>query len=399
MKSTPLRVTFVIQKLLDLSGGAERVFVETAQAMATRGIEVEILIYDNGSGHPTYETTDIVVKNLFPFKRAVSRGQRSDSTPMSIKKFPHGSIMGHVKWSLTHGLFIRALRRHLQAHRPDIVIGFLPPAITACVRAAAPLNIPVIGSVHNLPEQDFGNSVRWDQNPVYRRRAKKALADADAVTILLDEFRGWFPTQRQPYVHVIPNTVTRISALDDPPPSRHKTILAVGRLTDVKRFDLLVDAWALLHQDFPDWQVKIYGEGPNHNALKKQIERNALSSSISLCGTTPQLGPIYDRASIFCHPAAFEGFGLVVAEAMAHGLPVVAFRHCPGVNTLVQNGVSGQLVNGSTKALSDGLRCYLESPMLRQEAGQAALSILEKYTPETIMSQWETLLRGLSLKR
>ncbi|MCK0122131.1 glycosyltransferase [Loktanella sp. F6476L] len=399
MTSTPLRVCFVIQKLLGLSGGAERVFVETAQAMAARGIDVEILIYDNGAGRAMYETNSIVVKNLFPFRRPNLDTPRTNNTPSSIKKLPHGHIMGHVKWGLTHELFIRTLRRHLQRHPPDVVVGFLPPAITACVRAAAPLSIPVIASIHNLPEQDFGNSIRWDQNPIYRRRAKKALTDADAVTVLLEDFRDWFPAQQQPYIHVIPNAVARVSPQDDPRPTRQKTILAVGRLTDVKRFDLLVDAWTLLHTDFPDWQVKIYGEGPNHNALNSQISASKLGSSIQLCGTTPQLGPIYDQASIFCHPAAFEGFGLVVAEAMAHGLPVVGFEHCTGVNTLIQDGINGQLVGGSAKELSDGLRRYIENPKNRQNAGKAALSIGETYAPEIIYTQWETLLRELSLKR
>lgn len=396
MTSAPLRVCFVIQKLLGLSGGAERVFVETARAMTARGIDVKILIYDSGTGRAAYETGDIVVKNLFPLKRPDIRTSRSDSTPVSLKKMPHGHIMGHVKWALTHELFIRTLRRHLQRHPPDVIVGFLPPAITACVRAAAPLNIPVIASVHNLPEQDFGNSVRWDQNPVYRHRAKKALADADAITILLDEFRSWFPSHRQPSIHVIPNAVTRVSPPDASPPVRQKTVLAVGRLTDVKRFDLLIDAWALLHRDFPDWQVNIYGEGPNHSALKAQIATNNLGSSVHLCGTTPQLGPIYDQASIFCHPAAYEGFGLVVAEAMAHGLPIVGFGHCPGVNTLIQDGANGQLVSDGSRALSNGLRRYLENPKQRQEAGQAAPSICETYAPEKIMAQWEALLRNLS---
>lgn len=383
-----MQVAFVIQKFLGLSGGTERVVTNVANALKSRGMDVSIVIYDSSQGHPAYSLDDIQITNLFP---GAGRNARSDVTPSALKTFPHFGPLGHIKWAVTHGLYARRLIAHFRKSQPDVIVGFLPPAITAAVSAGQALGIPAIASVHNLPEQDFGDGGRWDQNPVYRRRARLALAKASAITVLMPEFRSWFEVEIADRVHVVPNAIARLS--NSTGKSRQKLVLGVGRLTEVKRFHLLIEAWALLHAEFPDWTVHIYGEGPERENLANLIETKGLKGSVSLKGTNPHLGPVYDGAAVLCHPADYEGFGLVVGEAMAHGVVPLAYASSPGVNALINSDVDGLLVEDGVVPLTDGLRRLIRNEQLRADLGDNALEIVTTFSAKEIVHLWEKILR------
>ncbi len=404
MSKAPLRVCFVIQKLLGLSGGAERVFLQTVVAMAARGMQVEILIYDTSNGTPQFETAGVPITNLLPWflKKPTKAGPRGNRTPKSLKRLPHGGVVGHLKWAITHGLFIRCLKTALKKRHPDVVVAFLPPAITTTVIAGRTLDIPVIASTHNVPEQDFGaDSPRWDQNPLYRRRARTALSEATRITILQESFRGWFRPEEQDRIDVIANAISRLSSKDTSRPEREKLILGVGRLTSVKRFDLLIAAWEKIHLKFPGWRVEIYGEGPDQQALTDQISAAGLHDSIKLRGVSSDLGAIYDSASLLCHPATFEGFGLVVGEAMSHGTPAIGFSDCTGINQLITHGVDGILINPDpdrVNALARELENALNQPDHLRALGAAAEQITQTYSPEAVANQWENVIRKAAAK-
>lgn len=400
----PLRVCFVIQKLLGLSGGAERVFLQTATAMASRGMQVEILVYDRANAPPGFDTAGLPVTNLMPaFVRARGNLQsRTNQTPLVIRKLPHGGLLGHLKWAASHGLFAHRLGAVLHRKRPDVVVAFLPPAVTAAVRACRDLGVPVIASTHNLPQEDFDlSSSRWDQNPVYRRRARTALSQANGITVLQEEFRNWFTADERERITVMPNAVSRLS----PPPTsgtaRDKVILSVGRLAPVKRLDLLIGAWARIQPLFPGWSLSIYGEGPERNALIAQIAAAGVQHTVTLCGLAADLGPVYDRASLLCHPAAFEGFGLAVAESMAHGTPALGFADCSGINRLITDGVDGWLIDPGPDreaALALGLHQTLRDPAGLHDRGIAAQEITSRFSAGRNAAEWESLIRKTALR-
>ena len=172
----------------------------------------------------------------------------------------------------------------------------------------------------------------------------------------------------------------------------------MGRLTAVKRFDLLVAAWARLRPQFPDWRVEIYGAGPEQDALTAQITAAGLEAVVRLCGTTPDPGPLYDRAGLLCHPATFEGFGLSVAEAMAHGTPAIGFADCTGINALITHGVDGVLLEAGeadrADVLAAGLSGVLGAPGKLHAMGTQATAITQAYHPDKIAHQWESLIRS-----
>lgn len=405
----PLRVIFVIQKLAGLPGGAERVVIDTARGLTALGHRVEILSYDPKGGAPAYDPGPVALHSLFP-----KAGSQTAAEPLGyglrsraerfIKFIPNLPPITHLKWAVTHGLFASRLRRRLRLSRPDVVVAFLPPAITATAWALKGLpkgrRPAFVASTHNLPGADFDDdSPRWDQNPLYRRRARAALAAAQAITILQPEFARWFPPALQERLVVMPNMVRRLTpvapaAVQRP---RENLILAVGRLTSVKRHDLVIEAFSRVADRLTGWQVLIHGEGAERPRLEAQISALGLGGRVHLPGVTDQIGTCYDRAAILCHPARFEGFGLSVAEAMIHGLAVVAYADCPGVNQLVQHGVDGLLLPGGddpVTPLAGALVQLAEDQGLRQRLGTAAEGLATRFAPDHVAQLWaETLQR------
>ncbi len=401
MNEAPLRVCFVIQKLFNLTGGAERVFLQAAAAMASRNMIVEVLVFDRTNGTPRFVSDGLRITNLMPTalrsKTPAGDSTKGDRTPGILARLPNKGLVAQLKYTATHGVFAHRLTTALRHKRPDVIVGFLPPAILAATRAGRALGVPVIASTHNVLEQDFGlQSPRWDQNTVYRRRARNALAQASAITVLQDTFLDWFTPEERQRAVVLPNPISRLSPEPVPQPERAKQVLSVGRLTAIKRHALLIDAWARIAPEFPDWQVSIYGDGPEKDALSAGILSHGLQDRIMLHGTLPDLGPVYDRASLLCHPSAFEGFGLAVAEAMAHGTPALGFSDCPGINQLITDQKDGWLIdpgNAPVEALAAALRKTLKNTDDMRAKGRAAREILHRFSPEAFASSWESLIR------
>lgn len=391
-----------MQRLGGLKGGAERIVVETACNLKRRNIDVEIVTYDPSSLPVAYDLQGVPVHNLL----RASTPQTVQSAPRPglgmalafLKSWPLVWPLTHLRWHLTHGRFESRLKAYLKANNADVLVGFLPPAISASSRVGKALKIPVVASTHNVPERDFGlSSDRWDQNPVFKKKAQAALLEADVITVLLDEFHAWYPDRVHNRLVTLPNPVSRLSPAATPPPERKNIILGVGRLTKIKQYDHLISAWSKLHKTHPNWRVDIYGEGPEYENLQRQIIDLGLETSVRLHGRVNDIAERYDTAQILCHPAEFEGFGLSVAEAMAHGLAVVAYADCQGINTLVQNRENGLLISSDTAridGLADGIDQLISNQSLRQDLAQQATEIVTRYAKDTIYDLWEdTLIR------
>jgi len=192
---------------------------------------------------------------------------------------------------------------------------------------------------------------------------------------------------------VIPNFITEYHG--DTALLESKHVIAVGRYSPEKGFDLLMDAWAIVTLKHPDWKLNIYGTGDYKTFQNMAIEKG-VSQSLTCHPPTSTIYNEYYRSSIFVLSSRHEGFGLVILEAMSVGLPVVAFACPSGPKALISNNSDGILVeNGNTKELADKI-CYLiENPDIRKKMGRNAIIKSNEYPKDKIMQKWVDLFESL----
>ena len=398
------KISFVIEKLAQRSGGAERVLIEVANAFAARGYAVDILSHEF-RGKPPFYPLEFGVRHLnlrgTPgmrskprrlFDRIRGRLHNADNPVFPLDRL--------YWWSKNEG-FRRRLEQHILRSRPDAVIAFMPPAIKALAGAKIDPNTVKFASMHNAPEQDFDNPLRWDPTPIDRKRRLELMHKIDKIGILLPEYADWYAPELRKKTIVIPNFVVPVPEDLRAIPERSKTILCVGRLADVKRHSLSIRAFGELAERFPDWTLKIFGIGPKEDELKQLVEDLGLQAQVFLMGHTQSISDQYRNAALLCHPAEYEGFPLAVTEALATGVPVVGFSDCSGLNRLVEDQVNGVLIdpNGGSeqsrlKGLSSTLERLMENTECLQSLGEMGPKTMAQYEPEKVMDQWEIALFG-----
>jgi len=167
-----------------------------------------------------------------------------------------------------------------------------------------------------------------------------------------------------------------------------KRIISAGRFTYQKGYDLLIDAWNLVIPHYPDWQLSIYGNG-NPIIYSNQLIRYKLSGTIRFLPATLDIVEKYAESSIYVMSSRFEGFGLVLGEAMSCGLPCVSFD-CPnGPNEIIKNGEDGILVpNGDINALAEAMEKLMEDVELRRNMGQNAKRNIQRFNEDAIMDKF-----------
>jgi glycosyltransferase involved in cell wall biosynthesis len=177
---------------------------------------------------------------------------------------------------------------------------------------------------------------------------------------------------------------------------RKKIIVAAGRLAEQKGYDRLIEAFYPVAVAHPEWELQIYGRGPDRRKLQKMINERGIAAQAHLMGWTDQLDAILSEAAIFALSSRFEGLPLVGIEAMSKGLPIVAFD-CPrGPRELVRDGANGYLVaNGDVPAFTQALDRLVVDAQLRDAMGKASLDDARQYQMSAVGEQWEHLIANL----
>jgi len=192
----------------------------------------------------------------------------------------------------------------------------------------------------------------------------------------------------------IPNSVSPLTG--GPADPSRKVVVAAGRLTRQKGFDLLIPAFEQVVRRHPDWTLRIYGSGPHRQRLRRMILERGLYNNVLLMGRAQRMGDELAKGSIYVLSSRFEVFAMVIIEAMSKGLAVVAFD-CPrGPSDLITHGEDGLLVpNGDVDALARGLLQVVEDEGARRRLGAAAVHTAGRYGAEVVGRQWDEFLQDL----
>lgn len=246
--------------------------------------------------------------------------------------------------------------------------------------------IPWIYSEHGTPE--IIESEIWN-----RPERLAAMTAADYIHLLRASCADTLPADLQSRVRIVPNPCFLERTARPVQMAERKIILSLGRLDADKQTALIVEAFTLLHGDFPQWDMEIWGNGPEQKNLHTLIGKHSLHERIHLRGATHNPAAQYARAALFAMPSRHECFPLTVVESLHSGLPVVAFADCQGVCELVQHGTTGMLAESMTvEALTMALRTLMENDKLRERMAQNAPQSVTKFFPEYIYHAWESLL-------
>ena len=182
----------------------------------------------------------------------------------------------------------------------------------------------------------------------------------------------------------------------EPSDGNAKLVVAAGRLIPVKRYDLLIAAWAIVAAARPDWKLRIYGRGPENAKLRAQIDRLGLNECITLMGAYCPIETEWVKGSIAAVTSSEESFGMAIVEAMNCGVPVVA-TDCPhGPGEIINDGKDGLLVPvGDRGGIAKGLLKLIEDNELRHVMGKAARISAARYSSDASARAFEHLIASL----
>ncbi len=361
-----MKLLFAIKSMNTTRGGAERVLAVVTAGLAARGHETCLLTFDRPGGASVYPLAPGIVR-------------------LDLGIGDSGRRAGFME-TLAR---MRALRHTVTERRPDAVIAFMHSMFIPAAFALAGTGIPVIASEHIVPRH-------------YRSRKAEFIMLCAAgllarrVTVLSEAIRRSYPAFLRGRMTVMPNPVTPASLAARPDADGVKTILTVGRLDPQKDQETLIAAFARLASRYPQWRLRIIGQGLLREILQAQIDDSKLESVARIEEEAADIEGAYRAAHIFAMPSLYESFGLATAEAMAHGLPVIGFADCPGTNELVRAEREGLLVAGSDRvqALAEGLARLMDDPARRVTLGQAGQERVKDFSPEVVVSRWEELLHA-----
>lgn len=362
-----MRLLFAIKQLRSAVGGAERVFCTLCSELVSRGHEVTCITFDKPGSVPFYPL-DMRVRRI----------------DLGV-----GDVMTKAGFAETFKR-IRCLRQCLNEVRPEVAVGFMHSMFVPLAIAGWGTSIPVIGSEHIVPEhyetRRFEYSLLLATAPLLRK-----------LTVLSASIRDRYPYIVRRRMVVAPNPIAKLDVHAKAPGNTgRKTLLTVGRLDPQKDQLTLIRAFGMVAQTFPEWDLRIIGEGELRSAAEDLISELGLSGRVALPGVTKQIEREYAGADIFVLSSLYESFGLVTAEAMSVGLPVIGFSDCPGTNELISDGGTGILVDpGRDRAtsLAKGMKRLMGDETLRGFLGSNGRKfVTDHFSVESVCSLWESWL-------
>ena len=382
MQNRPLKIVYCTPALY-MAGGVERVLTLKANYFAEHfGYDITIILTE-GKDKPLF----------YPLSNKIN----IVNLDVNFEELWTCSFVKKVSVYLSkQRIFKKRLTAELMRIRPDITVSLLRREINFIndIKDGS----KKIGELH-VNRANYRNFEEGDANFIKNLFAKfwmcslvSHLKRLDKFIVLTEEDKAsWTELSN---VEVIPDPlsfdITEVS------PLKAKRVIAVGRYVYQKGFDLLLQAWAKIEKLFPDWELAIYGMGDrsSYENLAQQLGINM--NRCHLNGSTQNIRKEYLESSLFVFSSRFEGFGMVLIEAMACGLPVVSFD-CPcGPKDIVSHDEDGLLVpSGDIDKLANAMSQLMDSYELRHQMAKNAICNVRRFQIDEIADRWQLLFEDV----
>ena len=364
-----MKVLFFIKALNGPGGGAEKVCVEIANGLKGQGVDIEMLSFE-GAGQSFYPLDpDILRHNL--------------------------DVIGPVESISKGALFkiICASRAVFRARKPDIVIAFMHSAYVPAAFANLGHRRPIILSEHTEARHYATRPMQRRLRVLAERCASARTVPCEAVAV---DYRseGAFPT------HVMHNPVDVVAMKQDAkqPIASQQIILSVGILRVEKNHIALVRAFGLIADKYPTWRLRLVGDGPQRHQIAQVAQDLGLEDRVEMPGISTDVSAEFARAAFTVLPSDYESFGLVAAESLAAGRPVIGLKDCAGIAEILDNEETGLLVERGHDAatlqanLAGAMRRLIEDSEMRDRMGAAGPVRVQRFGLESVVEQWKELL-------
>lgn len=382
MQDRPLKIVYCTPALY-MAGGVERVLSLKANYFADHyGYDITIVLTEGKNKPLFYPLSDkIKVVNLdIDFEELW--------TCSFLKK-----ILVYLK---KQRIYKKRLTEELMRLRPDITISLLRREINFLTSVKD--GSKKIGELH-VNRANYRNFEAGEANAIknlfaklWMRNLVSHLKSLDRFVVLTEEDKAsWIELNN---VIVIPDPLA--FTIDEVSPLTNKRVMAVGRYVYQKGFDLLLQAWAKMENQHSDWELVVYGMG-DRDPYEQIIDDLRIDRSrCHLYSSTPDIKKEYLNSSLFVFSSRFEGFGMVLIEAMACGLPVVSFD-CPcGPKDIVRHDEDGMLVpSGDTDSLADAMHRLMSDDGLRKDMASKAIINVRRFQLNEIAQRWKTLFNSV----
>lgn len=363
-------------------GGMERVLLNKVTYLTGRLHWDVTIVTTDQKGRPAF----------YPFPDAVRMVDLGINYTDDNGKHPLMKIAGYLQRRRRHR---KLLTKLLMKERADIVVSLYPsessfiPDIKDGSKKVLELHFCKFFRLQYGRSGLLGLIDRWRT-----RQDEKIVGKFDKFVVLTNEDKGYWG--QLPNIEVIPNAAMHIgNKYSD---STAHRIIAVGRLDYQKGFDRLIEAWALIqkHKKYKDWNLDIFGQGEWHDMLQQMIERHGLHDNTHINRPTRDIGTEYAKSSLLVMSSNYEGFPMVMIEAMACGLPVVSFDFKCGPKDIIKDGINGLLVpNGNIDALAQAMIKIMDNDTYRKELSLNARQVVSTYSEDTVMAKWISLFNSL----
>lgn len=306
-----------------------------------------------------------------------------------------GKILGYLQKRRRHKRLLTSL---LEREKPDIVVSLYPsessfiPDIKDGSKKVLELHFCKYFRLQYGRKGLLGMIDKWRTH-----QDERIVRRFDKFVVLTNEDKEYWGNLHN--IEVIPNAAMNMGGhFSDV--ANHR-VIAVGRLDYQKGFDRLIQAWCYIQRDgrYQDWHLDIFGQGEWHEMLENMISERNLNDSIRLNNPTNQIGREYAQSSLIVMTSNYEGFGMVLVEAMACGVPAVAFDCKCGPRDIISDGENGLLVpNGDIPGLAEAMMKLMGDYELRRRMSVKARQVVDTYSEKAVMDKWVRLFTSLAVK-